>query len=564
MKKPEILLMDFETDVAKGLSSSGFNVSEGTFGTPYFNRNQSLINGIIPNFNFPPNYSEKEIIFINLDNSTKPVTIRDYRHEDFKLTTTTYHKSIDPRLWGMIAARRSFNRILEHKGIFVIFADQRKEYKCQPIDIPGHEQETFSISNWSFLNIFDIDGFQILPDATGKELQIETEDKQLKNVFKRYTQNVSFNYQLNLSYPFDLNCSTLLKNKYDQVISIEKKFAQNELVYIFPQFENKKQFILDFIKEFLSERTPSLFPELQGAKWVHDPDYEHSKIIELNHSIEEISKESENKINEIKAEIREIYSSNKYLHDLLTETGDSLVKAVKTTLEVLGFKNVIDSDNELKKDSKKLEDLQIQDKSPLLLIEVKGISTTPSDEDWLAVEKYIAPRMKEYKRTDIEGLSIINFQKQFPPLERDNKNAIRDVILDNAENNDTGLMSSWDLFKIARSYIQNSWKHEYIQNIFYQNGKINCVPNHYEIIGKIEKIWKENSSIGVILSGVALSKNDRLAFDLENEFVECNIESLQVNDFPIEAAKMGESVGIKINLKLEKLKKGTSVFKIKD
>src|SRR6185369_16010666 len=112
--------------------------------------------------------------------------------------------------------------------------------------------------------------------------------------------------------------------------------------------------------------------------------------------------------------IEEERIATEYLHDLIRGTGDSLVGAVKKALEVLGFQSVADMDQELQDsgDSRsKREDLQIRDNSPLLLVEVKGIAGLPKDAAALQVSKYIVPRMREEKRTDIQGLSVINHQK---------------------------------------------------------------------------------------------------------------------------------------------------------
>lgn len=71
--------------------------------------------------------------------------------------------------------------------------------------------------------------------------------------------------------------------------------------------------------------------------------------------------------------------------------------------------------------SPKREDLRIYDDSPILLVEIKGISGFPRDAAALQVAKYLAPRMREWQRTDIQGLSIINHQRNLPGLDRDNK-----------------------------------------------------------------------------------------------------------------------------------------------
>ena len=169
--------------------------------------------------------------------------------------------------------------------------------------------------------------------------------------------------------------------------------------------------------------------------------------------------------------------------------------------------------------SPKREDLQIHDNSPIVLVEVKGIAHLPRDAAALQVWKYFAPRMKEWKRTDIRGLSVINHQKNLPPFQRENENPFRQDIITNAEQNDFGLLTTWDLFRLVRNFISNSWSHERVESIFYRNGRIDPIPDHYKEIGVVEHIWPKAEAVGVRVHTDALKLGDRIAAGILTPFI---------------------------------------------
>ena len=80
-------------------------------------------------------------------------------------------------------------------------------------------------------------------------------------------------------------------------------------------------------------------------------------------------------INQLESEVAAARVENGYLHDLLTQQGAPLVAAVKKTLEFIGFGKVVDVDaeNQGLSTADLNEDLRIEDQSPTLLVEVKGI-----------------------------------------------------------------------------------------------------------------------------------------------------------------------------------------------
>jgi hypothetical protein len=161
-----------------------------------------------------------------------------------------------------------------------------------------------------------------------------------------------------------------------------------------------------------------------------------------------------------------------------------LVQAVITTLNVLGFPEVIDIDAAKEAagdDEPRREDIHILlDGHPFVLGEVKGIEGLPKEANSLQVAKYLAPRMRELARTDLRGLAIVNHQRHLEPLKRNNDDVFQRDVLVNAEEQGITLMTGWELFRLARNALHHGWAFDTVSHIFYVNGRPDIVPRHYE------------------------------------------------------------------------------------
>jgi hypothetical protein len=124
------------------------------------------------------------------------------------------------------------------------------------------------------------------------------------------------------------------------------------------------------------------------------------------------------------------------------------------------------------------------------------------------------------------------------------------------------LLTTWDLFRLTRSYLKLVWKHEHIQAVFYQSGRIEPVPQHYELIGVVEYFWEKAGAVGVRLEAPELRLGDRIAFELSVEFEEQDVESLQADKNPVSQAEGGMLAGIQTFLHKDQLKKGIRVFRV--
>lgn len=573
---PKILLIDLDEDVAIALKAEGYNISIGSFGLPYKVPKNDGRQPVIFNGAKLPNHTEQEIFVIDLL-SRKPTD----KPEGEKVTSNGENDwwascssgVIDPRPRVMVSVRKAFDRILTHGGFLIIFADSRLKQD----QVFGYleynrvvQDRVIEADNWGFLSILDSDNLEIRYDH-GHEMAAKDNKSPIGQLISEHLKDANFTCTLHM-IPYSAikndDWKILATNKFKAPVACAIAVGEKGgWVFILPQISDKPKFLTKFVNNILPDLSPHLFPDFEGATWIYRSEYELPKIQELKNEIHRVEENAKQMVKLLNEEIESARNKMSYLYDLLRETGHPLVVSVKKTLEILGFQSVLDVDAEMEKKGDtgpKREDLQIHDQSPTLLVEVKGIGSLPRDAEALQVWKYFAPRMREWGRTDIQGLSIINHQKNIPALERENNVPFRDDILTNAEEHKFGLLTTWDLFRLTRSYLKNGWTHEHIKQLFYKHGRIEPIPQHYEYVGVVENFWENHNAVGVRIECGAINIGERIAFEFPVELEEQKIESLQVEKANVSKAVSGDLAGIKTALTKIQAKKGVRVFRIKE
>ena len=568
--RPKILLIDLDADSEEVLKAAGFNISSGSFGVPYRVKISDDFVPVIPNGALPDDYSEQEIVVVNLVKAPSlsgPIGEKVTSPGDPDWWIRCKNGIVDPRPRVMTDGRMHFDRILSHGGIFIVFADQRfaQELILGYRDRYGlHTESTIDSDNWSFLSILEPRVLNVNRDS-GQEIIPLDNGSSFRQAVCDHLNGSRFLCTLQPNYWMEKkDWTTLATNKYGEPVAVAIA-SRKGLVLIFPQFRDTGNFLRDLFVEVLPNLRPQLFPYFEGAQWLERPEYELPTVLELQERIRVVQDEARRKVNELTQSIDEKRRESGYLHDLVTQTGHPLVSAVKTALEVIGFRNVVDVDEEMRKmgdTGAKREDLRIGDESPVLLVEVKGLSSLPKDAAALQVSKYVLPRIREWDRRDIQGLEIINHQKNIPPLERENIATFRQEIVVNAEEQKFGLLTTWDLCRLVRSFLKNNWRYGQVKGVFYRAGRIDPTPMHYQPVGTVERFWEKAGAIGVRLTNGRLREGDRVAFELPVEFEEQNALSLQVDNVAVVEATPGQLVAIKTHLTKEQARKGIRVFKV--
>lgn len=559
---PKILMIDVRRAVVKTLQDQGHNVSSGSFGAVYEIERRGDPIPVEPD-GLLPHHTEQDIIVVDLNNPKgepeQPTKIADGVEQ---LWMSCQAGEIDLRPLAAILVRKYFDRILNDGGIFVVFANVRCDVTYLKAIFNRRElnfQGSFSNSAWGFLSALDM----VKTDHNhGKAIKIV--DGYHAASFRGHLQGGEFFCTLALggidSGDYEIAESDWLPiatNRYGDCIAAIIKPSESQgrrgWIFILPQVADQAAVLGDLLSNYFPQISPQLFPNLLESRWVHDPKYEVSSILKVQAEINAVKVAAEKEVARLSSELEQLRVEHADWYALLSGTGDDLVQAVIRTLRRFGFTDVIDVDAETSasKRSQKSEDIRIHDTSPILVVDVKGITGHPEDSETQQAEKHTLMRSRDLKRTDIRALTIINAQRCIPPHERDLV-AYRQALIDNAVQMGSGLMTTWDLCLIWRNMDACGWMSEDIKPIFYQSGRIRVLPAHYEPLGRVERVWR--NAIRFVPTRV-ISIGDIVAITSGNgEFREISVYSIRVDeeDKPQAEPNSNCSIGIEDSAAIKK------------
>ncbi|RZF22781.1 hypothetical protein DAY19_03125 [Halobacteriovorax vibrionivorans] len=569
---PKVLSIDCEEETSE-LEKAGFNVEHGSFGKPYNVSVSSQYEPVKRSDNLPKDLREKEIIIIDtrgLHSGSGDGLEKEFPDDELDWWAKCSNGYIDPKSRAMAIHSSTFKDIYVNGGIFIVFGSPRD---LQDLIFAKNSYGSLEINNkinydnWGFLPLFSKKNFNI-NYAFGTEIFPE-DDFSENSILRKYLVDSTYSITIEPTYMIEENeYRSFANDKFGKSVSgvYHEPGSTKGHIFIFPEMKNKSGFLFEFISKILPEISPEVFDSNKGKSWKYSSDYENHTIVKLKDELTVLETNYLENIAKIKDSIAQERQEYKFLRDLITETGDTLVSAVHETLEHLGFKDVVDTDKELEstgETSVRHEDLQIKDSSPLLLVEVKGITGLPSDEDALAANKYVAVRMRSLGRTDINSLAIINHQRKIECLNRENENVFRKEILLNAEAHNLGLLTTWDLFRIYKSFQINDWSHEYIKGSFYKSGRISAIPQDYKFLGKVVKNWKKSNSFGLKCEIEGLEVGGKISIECNNCVREAYVKSIQVNGENVNQASLGQEVGIEISDNYSHIKVNQRVYLVK-
>ena len=568
--RPKIILIDLDADVKETLENDGYCVAAGTFGKPYRVAKGSgyvpvVVEAVLPN------YTEQEIIVLDLvasDPAALPTAEKSTPMEELDWWAKCNTGVIDPRPRAMAMVQDQFGRIYQNGGTFVIFSDSRNEQELIFARNDKYEglciDQKVPYDNWSFLStLWHLN----ISDDHGEEITAVKENSPLVRLLTEHLDGASFCCTVEADRHVEKQWVVLANNKYGSAVAgflTPPTGSKCGWIFVFPRIRNKAGLLSAFLKNVLPDLAPSLFPHAEGQRWVHRPDYELPSILEKTREISAIQDATAKQVSELAEAIELDRNANKFLYDLLRETGATLVEAVQKALTMLGFTNIVDVDAEMKAagtDSSLREDLRIHDVSPVLVVDIKGIAGKPADPEALQAQKHAFIYIQEQNRADVRGLTIINHQRLLPPLDRDNDMPFRKEILDNAAQVRLGLMTTWDLFRLVRGFRRHSWTPDQVKPLFYATGRMFPIPRHYEFVGVVKQVWKKAFSIQV--ENGTLKVGDRISIEFPVDFDEQPVTSLRLNDADVQSAIDGQEIGTLRDEALPKVKEGFPVYRIR-
>lgn len=559
--KIQICALDLSKEDIAILQDGSFQIYNGSAGTRI---NTSGYVDCLLNHNYPTNLHEYDVLIINLIHRiTKPY--KEEEHTRIHVSELEEHKFgvnepttlFDPRPYSLSLLKDNINALIQKQCLIIVFAENAYEIEYKVKKNNGYSTKFTSkpnISNYSFLHEPYLEFTK-----NGKKTNIVVKDELFRKLLEDFTEGIEYHQTFEQKMIWDgsktikdPNYCVLIENTIGEIISYAN-FKEKNALFVFPDIKNKGK----FLKRFLSEIAPSIFPELfpnSKFNWLTESIYWVP-----NHSILQDNRKKEiddhqKRLTEIDNSIQKNLESFAFLHNLITETGDELVKSVYKFLIWLGFSNVKEMD-EHQQNGVLEEDIQIQIEDKLLVIEVKGIAGTSKDSECSQIAKIRLRRMKELNSTNVFALYIVNHERFKPPTSRNNP-PFNEIQIQDAENDDRGLLTTWELFKIYFYITEGIFSKEEIRDYFLHYGLIEFKSLLTEI-GKIDKIYKDGLIASLELQGIEVYIGDDIIGDKNGFLTRYRVISIEQEKQNITSAKNG-----RVGLKLDKaIKPHTCILK---
>ena len=345
---------------------------------------------------------------------------------------------------------------------------------------------------------------------------------------------------------------SILDNEDGECVSFIYAPDKDFLRIILPEVEDKAGLLKDLFDNVLFTVCSEFFPDIEAKHWIHSDTYLLPNEREIQFKIAVKREEYEGEIAKLEDALTAIRKMNLPLKQLLTETGSTLVSAVKNFLEWLGFDNVIDKDETLEYGNLKEEDLCFEYEGKHIFVEVKGINGTSTDAECSQVDKIVYRRMRELKTTDVHGVYVVNHQRNVEPLKRQmppfNENQIKD-----AESQSRSLVYTMQLFALHSDIEHGYISKEQARIDLMQEGVVDFHRN-LTSLGVPYNYYQDGTVICLDLANTQVSVGDTLYYKDELlRLVGLKVVSLQQEKRSYETVKDGRT-SIKLDKKVPRNK----------
>lgn len=549
-EKTRICCLNMKQDVIAYLRGMDFDVYDGGFGPKIRvgeHNNSNYYSRLLPHPNFPENMHEYEVFIVDMANVKEmPYFERDHIRQSVSSGKAMYFYSSSPStIFNPVPYESQYfrSKLIQHikrPRIKIIFQAKKEVVEYQFGESHNYPEESKHCN-------YELSANFALGDLYGEDVVLAENDLS-KMIFQNCLKDVKYCQTFYNREGEDF--VPLLKSTTGDVVSYLYR-SEVEIVFMLPQFNNKVQIIKTLLNDVLLKELSEYFPHNKDGKWRDNAQYflpNHQMLIEEK---EKIKKEYEEKLQLIDEQIKKNEVEYSFLHDLLIESGDKLVKATIKFLRWLGFENVIDKDTTAK-DGLLEEDIQVDmGEDGLLVIEVKGINGTSTDSECSQIHKIVHRRGKERGKYDVKGLYIVNNERNVEPLKR-TMPPFDSTKIQDAVNDERGLAYTWQLFNLYYN-IENGFitKDEARQRLL-SPGLVDFTPI-LQNMGTPYNILKKGFVICIELKGLLIEKGDTVAFESNGRFEKRTIISIQQEHKDVQRCDMG-NVGIEVDKAISKVK----------
>jgi len=560
--RPRICCVDIKAEVRNALIAVGYNVHTGTLGekiiVPNLRRNEDY--QVLPNYEFPKNLHEFDIIILDLGS----FETRQYEVEDHTRKTHTGRTSnqilcsfpetlFDPRPLGSLMLGEKLSKF--GKKPFLVLAFTTSNYSVDYQLTVTNERHT-SLDRTLLAGIYDfMKDCPLSSPKVGQELSVCEIKDNFKNLLESHIASTKYNQIFNHPTRWEngehrpkAEWVPLIKNASDEIVSISH-FDNNSSFYLLPQIKLKDKFLVDFLSNIAPDFHPLLFPYSTTFSWTDKKEYwlpSHGDLLGEKRQIEEnYRKEIVRKETEISRN-KEKYA---FLHEILTSSGDKLTNSLVHYFKWLGFEKVTNYDKE-KENEPLEEDIQVELDDGLLIIECKGIGGTSTDSDCSQISKIKHRRCQQRNRFDVYALYVVNHQIYLPPLNRRHPPFTENQI-QNAINDERGLLSTWQLFNLYFEIEKGIFTKEEGQKRLLEFGRVEFRPSNIIHIDTPDEILKEGTVCIINIDGIELNIGENILVERNGQFDLVTIDGIQIDDKPMDSANEGE-IGLLLSAPIRK------------
>ena len=547
-KEPQIYVIN-NSEITKKLNEK-YIVEEGNLGIvkgieykprencKYVNLEYDLID----------NLHEYKVVIIDLQNRT----IGKLCTEDEDPNGKPYFFRVDYPMQKFDPSPFVMNQIprgMKSDGIRIIFSDKDYTENYKIVKIEQQNQvgypEEFEEGIYSTIGA-------VTNNKVGKK--IKSDEHILARTVAKYVKGYNVIFDLPTiwdstkhEYVPDGNYIPLIFNQDDEVIAYIGYDKGNGFELLLPICENKEKLIDELLSQVLPEIFSDIFPESREFQWINGEEFKPKGVLACEEEKKELQYEYEKKLEEIQMQEAQIYEEYQFLNDMLTQTGEVLVKAVCKYLKWLGFPNAQEMDG---REEILREDIQIVEGNTLFIIEVKGIGGTSTDAECSQIAKHRRKREKENRDKEIIPIYIVNHQRYMQPQLRVNPPFSENQI-DYAYNDERGLLTTWQLYQQFKLIEDGIFTKEETRQAMRQIGLITLLPKSFYSIGNVTEYYKKPKACIINLNGVEIECGKCVWAKKGEQWKKGRIRSIQADGKEVNVAKKGE-VGLVLDIELAK------------
>lgn len=560
-EKPKVCAIDLDPEIIDALEDKGLQCFSGTLGSQVKVPNSSIANThpCLLKFDFPPNLHEYDIVIVDLqDRDPIEYDESEHRHSSLKgseqtILLSSYPETIfDPRPVSASILKEELNELFKKETLIIVFSAPEEVLQYHFASLTRHsykEHEPVEYSLYGFLPCVEE-----VRNKNGRNIVISSDIKrqELRNIFSRYSNN--FIYHAVFGHPTELlqdkrtfvprdGFIPLLLNAEHEIVGFID-ISHPSVFFVIPQIiQAKKEFLIELFDEVLPGMFPKIFPNHEQFSWVNSEKYLLPNQAIILAKKEKIDYEYKKALEQIEDDIQQNQVKYQFLHDLLIETGDSLVKSVEQFFSWLGFAKILNMDEtnpEIKE-----EDIQIPLDKGLLVVEIKGIGGTSKDSECSQINKIKYRRARERNSFDVFALYLVNHQRYLPPHERKNPPFTEQQIAD-AQSEERGLLTTYELFKLYFNIEEGFVTKEDARAALLQYGLVQFKPSNAHLIGIPLEIHHKGTVVILEIDNIFLYKGATIVVCNNGACSNAEILEIKEDDKTVESASNGQ-IGVKLS-----------------